>query len=408
MHEQRIVNTTTDYAPWVERLTEELKRGGAIRTPAVEAAFRRVPRHRFLERIYQRGSGDPGALLEPAAPWSELAIDPERPTPEQLERIYANAALPTRLAGGSATSSTSEPGLMAFMLEALQIEPGMQVLEIGAGTGYNAALLSELTGENGCVKSIDLQPDVAEQAQRLLDRWRPGRVTVLTRDGFEGAAELAPFDRIVATVGCPDLSPRWLEQLRPDGFLLLPLTHGGFCPLTRVWREGTRVRGRIAGFSGFMLMQGELATDRAAHFGRFRTPEQMKLFAEARALPPLPGIATLPDERNRAGSSAARGFWYFLALRDGRLFNSAASYGYGLHDEVLGDLLLDLQGNRVLLAGDEALYEQLLTLHADWQAAGAPGLDAYRLEFTPRGEQAARPGSWRIMRQLFDQWITVA
>ncbi len=408
MEEQVATNGALDHAPWVERLADELKRSGAIRTPAVEAAFRRVPRHRFLERIFVRGSGEAGALLDPAVPWVELAIDPERPTDEQLERIYSNVALMTRITGGMATSSTSEPGLMAFMLEALQIELGTRLLEIGAGTGYNAALLAEVTGEAGRVVSIDVQPEVAEQARRLLDRWRPGRVTVLARDGFAGAAEFAPFDRIVATVGCPDLSPRWLEQLAPGGFLLLPLTHGGFCPLTRVWREGTRVRGRIAGFSGFMLMQGELATDRAAHFGRFRTPEQMKLFAEARALPPLPGIATLPDERNRAGSSAARGFWYFLALRDGRLFNSAASYGYGLHDEVLGDLLLDLQGNRVLLAGDEALYEQLLTLHADWQAAGAPGLDAYRLEFTPRGEQAARPGSWRIMRQLFDQWITVA
>ncbi len=157
-----------------------------------------------------------------------------------------------------------------------------------------------------------------------------------------------------------------------------------------------------------MLMQGELASDHAAHFSRFRTPEQMKVFAEARALPPLPSIATLPDERNRAGSSAARGFWYFLALRDGRLFNSAAPYGYGLHDEALGDLLLDLQGNRLLLAGDDALYEQLLTLHAEWQAAGSPGLDAYQLEFTPRGEPAARPDSWHIARQRFDQWVAVA
>ena len=116
VREQRAANATADYAPWVERLTDELRRSGAIRTSAVEAAFRCVPRHRFLERFYTRGSGDAGAMLDPAAPWTEMAIDPERPTTEQLERIYANAAQMTRIGNGMPTSSTSEPGLMAFML----------------------------------------------------------------------------------------------------------------------------------------------------------------------------------------------------------------------------------------------------------------------------------------------------
>ncbi|HEY7294382.1 MAG TPA: hypothetical protein VH916_05035, partial [Dehalococcoidia bacterium] len=114
-----------------------------------------------------------------------------------------------------------------------------------------------------------------------------------------------------------------------------------------------------------------------------------------------------PDERNSPASSRARDFWFFLALRDGRLFN-AAPLGYGLHDERLGDVFIDTAGSRVLLAGDDALYEQLRTLHAQWQRAGAPGLSEYQLEFTPRHapQRPPRPAAWHVERRRYNQWVT--
>ncbi len=396
---------------WIERLVAELIRSGAIRSPAVEAAFRHVPRHRFLETFYIRESGGVDALPAADTEWTAVAVDPTNPAPEQLDRIYSSAALMTRVAGGWPTSSTSEPALVAYMLEELQIAPGMHLLEVGTGTGYNAALLAELAGVGGSVVSIDVQADVAAQAQRLLDSWRPSAVTVMARDGFEGAPEAAPFDRIIATVGCPDVSPAWAEQLHADGFMLLPLTHGGFCPLTRVWRDGERLRGRVIGFSGFMLMQGALAIDGAMHFGRFRSPPEMQRIAGGRVLPALAGVAAAPDERNSAASSRSRGFWCFLALRDARLFNAAAPCpaGYGLRDDALGDVFVATHEGRVLLAGEDALYEHLLALHAEWQAAGSPGLSDYALEFAPHESRRTRPLSgWPIERQYHEQWVTVA
>ncbi|HLZ70203.1 MAG TPA: methyltransferase domain-containing protein [Dehalococcoidia bacterium] len=401
-----------DTGPWIERLAGALKQAGAIRTPAVEAAFRNVPRHRFIETFYMRESQGENIIPDANTDWTAVRVDPANPEAEQLDRIYSSAALPTRLTDGRPTSATSEPALMAYMLEELQVAPGMRVLEIGAGTGYNAALLAELVGEGGRVTSIDVQPDVAEQARRLLAGWRPGAATVLAQDGFAGAPEAAPFDRVVATVGCPDLSPRWVEQLRPAGFMLLPLTHGGFCPLTRVWRDGERLLGRVIGFSGFMLMQGALAIDGMSHFGRFRPPAAGDASAQGRMLPALAGVVPLPDERSNAASSSSRGFWYFLALRDARPFNAVGpcTTGYGLHDDALGDVFVDTQGGRVVLDGDDALYQQLLALHAEWQAAGSPGLDDYRLEFTPRAqrEHGPRPAGWQVERRFFDQWVTVA
>ena len=159
------------------------------------------------------------------------------------------------------TSSTSMPGLVAGMLELLALRPGMRVLEIGLGTGYNAALMAELVGDQTLVVSLNIQEDVVSQTRRLMARAGYGNVKLLARDGVEGVPEDRPFDRIVATVGCPDISPHWAEQLKPSGFMLGPLVHGGWCPLTRVWHENGVLKGRVVGMSGFMRIRGGLAME---------------------------------------------------------------------------------------------------------------------------------------------------
>jgi protein-L-isoaspartate(D-aspartate) O-methyltransferase len=90
---------------------------------------------------------------------------------------------------------------MADMLEALAPEPGMRVLEIGTGTGYNAALLAEIVGSEGFVGTLDIDADVSAEAKGALQDAGFDRVRVLARDGAEGLSEDSPFDRILATVG---------------------------------------------------------------------------------------------------------------------------------------------------------------------------------------------------------------
>src|SRR5512146_3300442 len=102
--------------------------------PRVEAAFRAVPRHLFLPDL----------------------------TPEEA---YRDEAIPTkRLQTGQIVSSSSQPSIMAIMLEQLALEPGQRVLEIGAGTGYNAALIAHLVGETGHVVSLDIDQDIVDAA----------------------------------------------------------------------------------------------------------------------------------------------------------------------------------------------------------------------------------------------------
>ena len=117
---------------------------------------------------------------------------------------------------------------MARMLELLALSPQLKVLEIGTGTGYNAALISEIVGEQNLVVSVDIQEDVITQTQRLLSDAGYPNINLVLRNGFYGVQEQAPYDRIIATVGCFDISPYWVNQLSTSGLMILPLHHGGW------------------------------------------------------------------------------------------------------------------------------------------------------------------------------------
>jgi protein-L-isoaspartate(D-aspartate) O-methyltransferase len=180
-----------------QQMVEQLKARDLLHSEALEQALLRVPREAFLPDIAER---------------------------EGLEHIYADEAIVTkRTSQGAPISSSSAPSMMAIMLEQLDLRPGLRVLEIGAGTGYNAALLAELVGDPASVITIDIEPDVVAQAQRNLASAGYGAITVLCSDGAEGAPRLAPFDRIELTVAADDIAPAWMNQLAPGGCLVLPL-----------------------------------------------------------------------------------------------------------------------------------------------------------------------------------------
>ncbi len=190
-------NSSLTIAAHQRALVNLLLENESIQSDNVAAAFLAVPRHLFL---------------------------PDTP----LDEVYADNAIPTHFdTDGRPISSSSQPAIMAIMLEQLDVQPGHHVLEVGAGTGYNAALLGYLVGEEGRVTAVDIDADIVAAAQEHLAAVGCTNVTVVCGDGMDGYAAHAPYDRIILTVGGWEISPAWLEQLKPDGRILLPLSLNG-------------------------------------------------------------------------------------------------------------------------------------------------------------------------------------
>ncbi len=145
---------------------------------------------------------------------------------------------------------------MALMLEQLAVEPGMTVLEIGTGTGYNAALLGHLVGLSGTVLTIDIDPAVTGPAKRHLAAAGASNVEVVTADGW-GLENEARFDRIEVTVGTWDLSPAWVAALEPGGVLVVPIwLRAGQQASVAFRKVGRRLESLSVEPCGFMRMRG--------------------------------------------------------------------------------------------------------------------------------------------------------
>jgi len=166
------------------RMVEEQLRARDIEDPRVLAAMGRVPRHLFV----------PAALRF---------------------RAYADHPLPI---GNGQT--ISQPYIVALMTELAEVEPDDKVLEIGTGSGYQAAVLSEIARE---VATIEIVSELADTARARLAELGYKNVTVRTGDGYLGWKEKAPFDAILVTAAAPEVPPPLVEQLAPGAILVIPV-----------------------------------------------------------------------------------------------------------------------------------------------------------------------------------------
>ena len=214
-----------------ERLVAQVLQTSGIRDERISAALRDVPRHLFLPHL----------------------------PPEQA---YLDDAIVTkRDADGQPISSSSQPAIMAIMLDQLTLAPGQRVLEIGAGTGYNAALMQHIVGPSGAVVSVDIEADLVDQAREHLASAGYPDVTVVAADGADGYLPGAPYDRVIATVGVSDLAPAWLDQAGPGARIVVPLDVRGSQLAVAFGRSGSGGHwvSRSIAPCGFMRMRGSLA-----------------------------------------------------------------------------------------------------------------------------------------------------
>ncbi|WP_010477659.1 protein-L-isoaspartate(D-aspartate) O-methyltransferase [Thermococcus zilligii] len=169
-----------------ERTVEQLEAEGTLKNPRIKEAFLKLPRYLFVEGRY----------------WSYAHLDEPLPIP--------------------AGQTISAPHMVAIMLELAELKPGMDVLEVGTGSGWNAALMAELV--KGEVYTVERIPELVEFARRNLERaGYSDRVHVIPGDGTKGFPPKAPYDRIIVTAGAPEIPKPLVEQLKPGGKLIIPV-----------------------------------------------------------------------------------------------------------------------------------------------------------------------------------------
>ncbi|MDJ1136274.1 methyltransferase, FxLD system [Streptomyces iconiensis] len=215
------------------QLVDQLTADGCIRTSRVEEAMRTVPRHVFVPKA-------------------------------TLEKAYGNAPVNIKHdETGASISCASQPDIVATMLEQLDVEPGHKVLELGAGTGFNAGLLGHLVGEKGHVTTVDVDDDLVEGARTGLEAAGIDNVEVILGDGALGYAPNAPYDRIEATVGAHGVPHAWLDQLAPGGRLLTPLRLRGSVSRSILFEQDDHGRWRSIGseMNTFMPLRAGIADD---------------------------------------------------------------------------------------------------------------------------------------------------
>lgn len=223
--------------------------------PAWRAAFRAVPREMFVPFFFEPLTDRPGRrIVEQTSPEWLTGVWSNRPLITQVggDETLANAARQGEAVDGPSTSSSSQPSLMALMLDALDIHDDHRVLEVGTGTGYNTAILCHRLGSDA-VTSIEVDPILVRQARERLARlgYHPH---LNAADELGGCPQRAPFDRVLATVAVPAVPRTWIEQTRSGGKMLLPLDRrncGGLLALLTV--EDDTAQGHfLPDFGGFM------------------------------------------------------------------------------------------------------------------------------------------------------------
>jgi protein-L-isoaspartate(D-aspartate) O-methyltransferase len=381
-------------------LVARLRAAGRLHDERVADAFATVPRELFIaDHARRRG----------------------------LAAVYEDEAVVTRQADdGTPTSSSSQPSIMAVMLEMLALLPGARVLEIGAGTGYNAALLAHLVGPSGAVTSVELDPDAAADARRALRAAR-SPVEVVVSDGHGGWPAAAPVDALIATASVDAVPRAWHEQLAPGGVLVVPLrlARGMFFPqvvvaLRKVRQGFDPVASSPGGFMRLrtvgapaprddVVLAREEARDEPVDRVRFTGPALSGLDGPARRRLLVTALGFSRSEPLPIRWPAAWDLLTYasLALPEERLLaveRPPAPGALGVLDAADGSLALlavAKEGLRLECFGRTGAENALRSAADRWNLAGRPSVASARL-IVRYG--VARPHSWRSTRRG-DQWI---
>lgn len=171
----------------LEALIEHMKINGYLKSKELENAIRDLPREHFVPKIIQS---------------------------------LAYKDVPLSIGHGQ---TISQPSTVVAMTEALDVKKGQRILEIGAGSGWQAAILSKIVGGKGFVYTAEIVRELVEFAKENLEKFKIKNVKIIEGDGSMGLEKYSPYDRIIVTAACPDIPRPLLEQLKTNGKMVIPV-----------------------------------------------------------------------------------------------------------------------------------------------------------------------------------------
>lgn len=351
-----------------------------------------VPRHEFVPgTVWVENHADGGS---PAFVPLAYEQDPDR----WLRLAYTDEGVVTQVddgyptgpgAGGSLpSSSASSPVMVAVMLAALEVREGHRVLEVGTGTGYNAALLAHRLGAEQ-VTSIEIDSEIATHARKALSEAGFGAVRVVTGEGALGYPPGASYDRVIVTAACHRIPYTWVEQTRPGGRIVLPWADtytGGLLVLT-VAEDGT-ARGRIVAESTFMWLREQRATRGAVKPPMDAVDDPGR--TDARVTTLHPHHVTGPHGARIAIGQRVPGCqWRYYPWEPNEpvgvlwLVDPWGSWAKLTHTHPTADQ----DEFPVLQAGPRRLWNEVEAACRWWLEAGSPGADQWLFTITPNRQQ---------------------
>jgi len=359
---------------------------------ATQRAYRATPRHLFVPRYRVWGSPT----------WREVRSDN---LAEHVAMLYTDRAL--ILFGDDdddIPSTISQPSFVLRMLDMLQIEPGHTIFELGAGSGWNAALMGRLVEPSGRVYSMEIIPEVARTAAETIASLGNEHVSIITGDGGEGYAPGAPYDRAIFTAGAYDLPHHFYDQLKDDGLLLIVIKNeGGGDNLFLLRKRSDYFEALESMPCGFVQLRGKYQTER---------------------LEPIPIEHLQEWAQLQQQEIARRSFWWggkgkggflwhtmgirsFLGITEPsfRAFKTAKDtqqvreeHYFGLWDHEAQSLVL-AKDDRLIAYGNSVAQQRLLEKIGEWVELGMPSAASFRLRVYPRTAQVvAGDKQWIVQR----------
>jgi protein-L-isoaspartate(D-aspartate) O-methyltransferase len=307
-------------------------------------------------------------------------------------------------------STISQPAFVLRMLDLLQLRPGQTVFELGAGSGWNAALMGHLVGPEGHVYSLEIIPEVATMATGTIETLEINNVHIVAADGGEGYAAGAPYDRAIFTAGTYDLPHHFYEQLRDGGLLLVVIKNeGGGDNLFVLRKTNNHFESLESMPCGFVQLRGKYQLDSLDPTTVETLPEWTELQHKETARMPF-----------WWGGKGSEGFmWRTLGIRSFlgitepffRAFKtekadprSQEEHYFGLWEKENSSLVLAKE-DWLIAYGNASAKERLLQGIRQWVELGMPSAASFALQVYPQDVPVAAGKHQWIVKRIESQFL---